>query len=168
MKKMISIALSLSLLFSGWAQDDSDLQKLKQLNARFINNFVTNDTASHGKIIHKDFVCITSDGRTINRVDYLAGWVHGFDGFKYWDYRDENIQVFANLALVHSKNKWIVERQGKEITGMSMYTDVYLKENGEWKCVQAQITKVAPENYSGDETIVRKYDYREGNVKPTN
>ena len=51
---------------------------------------------------------------------------------------------------------------------MSMYTDVYIKENGEWKCVQAQITKVSPENYSGDETIVKKYDYRNSNSKTTN
>ena len=44
--------------------------------------------------------------------------------------------------------------------GMSMYTDTYIKENGNWKCVQAQITKLSPANYSGDETIVRKWDLR--------
>ena len=167
MKKILSIVFFFSMCSSGWGQSN-DLQRLKELNAKFINNFVTNDTASHSKIIHKDFVCIASDGRYVNRQDYLAGWVHGFDGFKYWDYRDEKIQVFGNLALVRSRNKYIVEREGKEITGMSMYTDVYLKENGEWKCIQAQITKVAPENYPGDETIVRKYDYREGNAKAGN
>jgi hypothetical protein len=168
MKKILLNAFFLSVLSSAWTQNNDDILRLKALNAKFINNFVTNDTASHNKIIHKNFVCITSDGRYINRQDYLAGWAHGFDGFKYWDYRDENIQLFGNLALVHSKNKYVVEREGKEITGMSMYTDTYIKENGEWKCVQAQITKVAPENYSGDETIVKKYDYRTNGSKPTN
>jgi hypothetical protein len=62
---------------------------------------------------------------------------------------------------VHAKNKYVtVAADGKENTGMSMYTDVYIKENGQWKCVQAQITKLSPENYSGDETIIKKYDYR--------
>ncbi len=37
---------------------------------------------------------------------------------------------------------------------MSMYTDTY-KENGQWKCVQAQIKKVSPENYSGDEHTIK-------------
>ena len=41
-----------------------------------------------------------------------------------------------------------------------MYTDVYVKENGEWKCVQAQINKVAPPNYAPDETIVKKYEFK--------
>jgi hypothetical protein len=168
MKRTLCLGLFISTLFGANAQGNDDLQKLKQLNAKFINNFVTNDTASHNKIIHKDFVCITSDGRYVNRRDYLTGWAHGFDGFKYWDYRDENIQVFGNVALVHSKNKYVFEGEGKEIAGMSMYTDVYIRENGEWKCIQAQITKLAPENFSGDETIVRKYDYRTHEAKPTN
>jgi len=168
MKKIFLAAFALSLIFCSRGQDKGDLQKLRELNAKFINNFVTNDTASHSKIIHPRFVCITSDGRYTNRQDYLAGWVHGFDGFKYWDYRDENIQLFGNMALVRSKNKYVVEREGKEITGMSLYTDVYLKEKEEWKCVQAQITKVSPENFSSDETIVKKYDFRNNNSKTTN
>jgi hypothetical protein len=162
MKKIFCSMSFFVLVFETLAQNsnDADMVQLKALNAKFINNFVTNDSTEHSKIIHKDFVCISSDGRYINRQDYLDWWAHGFDGYTYWDYRDEDIKVFDNTALVHSKNKYIVIRDGKEITGMSMYTDVYVKENGEWKCVQAQITKVAPENYSGDETIVKKYDYR--------
>jgi hypothetical protein len=162
MKKIFCSMSFFVLVFETLAQNsnDADMVQLKALNAKFINNFVTNDSTELSKIIHKDFVCISSDGRYINRQDYLDWWAHGFDGYTYWDYRDEDIKVFDNTALVHSKNKYIVIRDGKEITGMSMYTDVYVKENGEWKCVQAQITKVAPENYSGDETIVKKYDYR--------
>ena len=162
MKKIFCSLSFFVLVFETLAQNsnDADMVQLKGLNAKFINNFVTNDSVEHSKIIHKDFVCISSDGAYINRQDYLNWWAHGFDGYTYWDYRDEDIKIFDNTALVHSKNKYIVIRDGKEITGMSMYTDVYVKENGEWKCVQAQITKVAPENYSGDETIVKKYDYR--------
>ena len=163
MKKILWSLFFLAILFQGKAQDNyaRDMAQLSALNGRFINNFVTNDSVSHSKIIHKDFVCITSNGQYIGRQEYLAGWAHGFDGFKYWDYRDENIKIFGSMALVHAKNKYVGERDGKEITRMSIYTDIYIKENGEWKCVQAQITKVSPENYPGDETIVKKYDYRD-------
>ena len=33
----------------------------------------------------------------------------------------------------------------------------YLFENGAWKCIQAQITAVAPEHYPADDTIVSVY-----------
>lgn len=162
MKKIICYLIVIVMSFQSNAQQssDADMKQLRELNAKFIHNFVTNDSASHSKIIHKGFVCITSDGGYLSRQDYLTWWAHGSDGYKYWDYRDENIKVFGNTALVHAKNKYIVIRDGKEVEGMSMYTDIYIKENGQWKCVQAQITKVSPQNYAGDETIVRKYDYR--------
>ena len=161
MKRFLISCFCLIILFECIGQEsyDTDVARLRELNAKFINNFVTNDSASHSRIIHKDFVCITSDGRYINRMDYLTGWAHGFNGYKYWDYRDENIKLFGNTALVRAKNKYVVLRDGKEITGMSMYTDIYIKEAGQWKCIQAQITKVSPENYSDDETIVKKYDF---------
>jgi hypothetical protein len=162
MKKIMCIVALLAILCKAQAQNNrnNDLTQLKALNAKFINNFVTNDSAAHSKIIHKDFVCISTTGAYIDRQKYLNDWAHGFDGFIYWDYRDENIKIFGSTALVHAKNKYIVVRDGKEITGMSLYTDTYVKENGEWKCVQAQITRLTPENYSGDETVVKKYDFR--------
>jgi len=159
MKKIIYSGL-LTLATLQVAAQETDMSALKRLNAKFIHNFVTNDTAAHGLIIHKDFVCITSEGQSIGRKKYLDDWAHGFDGFKYWDYRNEDITIIGNTALVHSQNKYIVVRDGKEITGMSMYTDTYIKENGQWKCAQAQLSKVAPEYFAADETIVKKYDYR--------
>lgn len=155
-----------SLLAAGALQaasQETDMQVLKKLNATFIHNFVTNDTASHSRIIHKDFVRIGSEGDYVYRKEYLEGWATGFNGFIYWDYRDERIQIFGTTALVRSQNKYIFIKDGKEITGMVMYTDTYVKENGEWKCVQAQIGKVATPFAADDETIVRKYDFR--NIK---
>lgn len=66
MKKIIVGLLSLIGLNRAAAQQTNlskDMQELKFLNATFINNFVTNDTVSHSKIIHNDFVCITSTGQ---------------------------------------------------------------------------------------------------------
>ncbi|MGZ8542159.1 MAG: nuclear transport factor 2 family protein [Chitinophagaceae bacterium] len=160
MKKLIyTVSLFLGILQA--AAQEMEMPELKRLNAKFIPKFVTNDTVSHSQIIPMDFVSITSEGQSIDRKQYLENWAHGFDGFKYWDYRNEDIKIFGNTALVHSQNKYIVVRDGKEITGMSMYTDTYIKENGQWKCVQAQLSKVAPEYFAGDETIVRKYDYNQ-------
>lgn len=139
---------------------ETELGVLKKINARFIHNFVTSDTASHSGIIHRDFIHISNEGKYTARKEYLENWVHGFKSIIYWDYRDEDIRIFGNTALIHSQNKCISIIEGKEEVSYWLYTDTYIKENGEWKCVQAQITKVAHENWAADETIVRKYDLR--------
>jgi hypothetical protein len=135
------------------------LRELRTLNARFIHNFVTNDVPSHDRLIHPGFVCITPTGGRVDRATYLKSWATGFDPERivYWDYRDEAISVFGPTALVRSTNKQVVVQNGVETVGMTTYTDTYIRENGEWRCIQAQITPVSPANYPSDDTIVKKY-----------
>ncbi len=120
---------------------------------------MTNDAASHDDIVHRDFVCITSTGARQSRAAYLARWATGFDPdvIPYWDTRDERISLFGSMALVRAVNKYVVVNDGAARTGMTMYTDTYLLEHGEWTCVQAQSTPVALEHYPGDETIVETF-----------
>ena len=133
--------------------------ELRALNARFIHNYITNDVPSHDAILHPEFICITPTGARVSRADYLEAWATGFDAerFPYYDYRDEKIDVFGDTALVRSTNKSIRLKDGVETVGMTMYTDAYVLEDGAWKCIQAQITPVAPAHYPSDETIMRKY-----------
>ena len=113
----------------------------------------------HDAILHDGFICITPTGARVSRADYLKAWATGFDAARipYFDYRDEKIDVFGETALVRSTNRSVRMNDGVETVGMTMYTDTYVREHGQWKCIQAQITPVAPANYPPDETIVRKY-----------
>ncbi len=133
--------------------------ELRALNARFIHNFITNDVPGHDAILHKGFICIDPDGRRVGREEYLKRWANQFDPehIPYYDYRDEKIDVFGDTALLRSTNKSVRLVDGQEVTRMTLYTDVYVRDGGAWKCVQAQLTLVAPANYPPDETVVRKY-----------
>jgi len=135
------------------------MNELRALNARFIHNFVTNDVASHDAILHPDFINIWPTGQRWDRETYLKYWASAFDPavIVYWDVRDELITVIGNVALVRATNKHTRRRDGKEITGMTTYTDTYLFENGAWKCIQAQITPVDPLHQPADDTIVSVY-----------
>jgi len=140
------------------AHDDL-VAELKALNARFIHNYVTNDVESHDAMMHPDFICIGPKGIRQNRADYLKQWATQFDPevVVYWDVRDEVITIIDNVALVRSTNKRTIRRDGTETTSMSTYTDTYLFQKGQWKCIQAQIQTLPPESYPGDETIVSVY-----------
>jgi Domain of unknown function (DUF4440) len=140
-------------------QSGQTMDELRALNARFIHNFVTNDVASHDAILHPVFINIWPTGQRWDRASYLKFWATGFDPkvIVYWDVRDELITVIGDVALVRATNKSTRRRDGKEVTAMTTYTDTYLFENGAWKCIQAQITAVAPECQPADDTIVSVY-----------
>jgi hypothetical protein len=135
------------------------MNELRELNARFIHNFVTNDVPSHDAILHPDFIHIWPTGQRWDRATYLKYWATAFDPqvIVYWDVRDELITIIGDAALVRATNKHTRRRDGKELTGMTMYTDTYLFGNGAWKCIQAQLTSVAPEYQPGDDTIISVY-----------
>lgn len=126
------------------ADTKTDRDMLSELNHRFIQNFIKMDTASHNEIIHKNFVCINSNGTISSRKEYMQGWANGYKtaGYsKFW-YADEDIRIFGDMALVRAKTVYVKNVDGKEVSGNSLYTDTYIKENGRWWCVQAQITPV--------------------------
>ena len=140
------------------AHDDL-VAELRALNARFIHNYVTNDVESHDAMMHPDFICIGPKGIRQNRADYLKQWATQFDPevVVYWDVRDEVITIIDNVALVRSTNKRTIRRDGTDTTSMSTYTDTYLFQKGQWKCIQAQIQALPLESYPGDDTIVSVY-----------
>ena len=140
-------------------QSAETMDELRALNARFIHNFVTNDVASHDAILHPAFITVLSTGQRWDRATYLKYWATAFDPkiIVYWDVRDELITVIGDVALVRSTNKHTRRRHGNDFTGMTTYTDTYLFEDAAWKCIQAQLTSVAPEHQPADDTIISVY-----------
>ena len=124
---------------------DEDHKKLSALNKKFIDNFIHQDTVAHNEIIHQDFVCIDNSGEIMSRKRYMEDWSHSYsDGkFESFSYHDEHIRFFGNVALVRSRTAYRKVVNGKEIKGGSVYTDTYVKEDGRWWCVQAQITPLS-------------------------
>jgi len=125
-------------------KDNDDKQTLSELNTLYIKNFVTADTEKHNKLLHKDFICIQSNGTIIDKQEYLKGLVTGYkdSGYTSFSIGEEDIRVLGNVALVRSKTTYTKQMEGGTIEGHSVYTDTYIKEKGEWVCIQAQITPV--------------------------
>ena len=141
---LISFMVQVSNAQKTEAASDADKEALSQLNARFISNFITEDARSHDLIIHRDFVCIESNGAIVDREKYLQGWATGYRdaGYDTFGFTDEFIRIFGNVALIRSKTNYTKKKDGAVIKGATIYTDTYVKENGQWLCVQAQITPI--------------------------
>lgn len=135
------------------------LEDLRKLNARFIENFISNDVASHDALLHPRFIYLRGNGERVDRAPYLEQWASGFDPniIVYWDTRDELITVIGDVALVRATNKYVIRHGTHEETGMAAYTDIYLHEGDAWRCIQAQITPVAQEHWPTDSTIISVY-----------
>jgi hypothetical protein len=153
MKKIIPVILFFVLCLQAYAQsgsgnefkkaaDHDDLAVLSKLNNQFFRNFLNNDTVSHNTIVYKDFICIAGNGAVINRDDYMKGWAHGYDASLYKSFvmQNEFIRIMGNTALVRAETFYTYADNGKDVSGTTIYTDTYIKLDGRWWCIQAQLT----------------------------
>lgn len=49
-----------------------------------------------------------------------------------------NIRIFGDVALIRAIGSWTTRRG---VSGVSHYTDVYVRSGDDWKVVSAQITR---------------------------
>lgn len=121
-----------------------DKAMLTELNAQFIKNYIAQDVKAHSELIHRDFVCIENNGNIIGREEYLKNWASDYQnsGVESFTCTDVVIRIFGDMALVRAKSVYTKRQKDKLLTGYSVYTDTYVKEQGRWWCVQAHMTPV--------------------------
>ena len=115
----------------------SDEQTLARLNQEYVNAFMNADVDWYREHLADEFVVIESDGSVLNKEQFLRNTVKGPDVADY-KLHDVDIRIYGNAALVRATGVW-TRPDGK--MGMSRYTDVYVRNNGGWKTVSAQITR---------------------------
>jgi len=120
-------------------QTASDEQTLQRLNQEYVNAFMNADVDWYRDHLADEFVVIESDGTVLNKEQFLRNTIKGPDVADY-KLHEVDIRIYGNAALVRATGVWTRE-DGK--MGMSRYTDVYVRQNGSWKTVSAQITRTS-------------------------
>ena len=117
----------------------SDEQTLTRLNQEYVDAFINADVDWYREHLADEFVVIESDGSVLNKEQFLRNTVKGPDVAEY-KLHEVNIRIYGSAALVRATGVWTREDGSM---GMSRYTDVYVRQNGDWKTVSAQITRTS-------------------------
>ena len=111
-----------------------------RLNEEYVQALLEADVDWYREHLAEDFVCVESDGSRLDRGEFLRDAARGPDVAAY-TLQDVRVRIFGPVALVHATGEF-TRRDGS--TGTSRYTDVYALQDGRWKAVAAQLTRVTP------------------------
>ena len=117
----------------------SDKSTLERLNKEYIDAYMSADVHWYRQNLADDFVCIESDGNVIDREQFLINTAKGPDVAEY-KLQNVNIRIYGITALVQATGLF-TRRDGTQ--GVSRYTDIYVRSDGAWKAVSAQITRTS-------------------------
>jgi hypothetical protein len=146
MKYVLLLILIPGVTLTSLKQSLNDETALISINRQFIRNFLNNDTGAHNKIIQpSNFLFIGTNGKLLDRHEYMQAWAHGYDknNMPAFDLEEVQVRVFDKMALIVAKTKDIKIKDGGYVTGETRYTDTYIKERGKWRCVQVQLTRIS-------------------------
>ena len=133
MRVFLGVCLSL-LASSALAQSDS--AKLVTLNRGYVDAFIYGRSDWYDAHLHPAFVSIGPDGSVISRAAFVNGAKQPMT-YKSFDVDSVQVKILRDLALISAITPW---ERADGSKGVSRYTDVWTRQNGEWKAVHAQIT----------------------------
>jgi len=120
----------------------SDELQLTKIENDWADSYVKRDSSFVQRIAADDFTFIGPDGNMVNKADYVKSMTGDtvFTGFKIDNLK---IRTYGDAAVVVGLTTITAKTKGEDESGQYSFTDVFVKQKGEWKAVSGQVTPVA-------------------------
>jgi ketosteroid isomerase-like protein len=120
----------------------SDEQQLTKIENDWADSYVKRDASFVQRIAADDFTFIGPNGNMVDKADYVKSMTGDtvFTGFKIDNLK---IRTYGDAAVVIGLATITAKTKGEDESGQYSFTDVFVKQKGEWKAVSGQVTPVA-------------------------
>ncbi len=126
------------------ADQSADQSQIKKVTDRLLAAQQKGDTGVLEGLLTDDFVGIHGDGTTETKAQYLASIRAGTLKYDEIDVRDSRVHIYGDAAVVYALLTFTGKLNGKQFTGVDLRnTRIWVRQQGDWKCVGYQVTRVA-------------------------
>jgi ketosteroid isomerase-like protein len=155
MKRMLAVAamtmVTISLAFGQVTnkkanysnkKGDSVEQAVMQMEEQLRAAVEKSDTKAYARIVGDDYVFTNQDAIVRNKAQMISAYASG--NLKYESLKLDEIKVhpYGDVAVVTGRSTAKAQDNGKDISGTTRYTRVYVKRQGRWQLVATQITRI--------------------------
>jgi ketosteroid isomerase-like protein len=155
MRKLVGLLLvlctSMGLAFAQGATakktataGSSAAEELKQVERDWIDGQKAGDADKIGQLLADDWSGLTSDGKKVNKQQYLADYKSGAQKFESIEVGPMDARVFGSIGVVQGSDTEKSSYKGKDTSGKYVWMDVFQKKDGKWRAVRSEVTKVQP------------------------
>jgi hypothetical protein len=150
MKPIISIAISLAIASMALGQGATAKgnarpaeEQITALQAQIIEATLKGDISVFENYLSDDYIAIRGDGKLTTRAEELENLKSGVTKYESIEVREPEVRVYGDTAVYNSLSSIKAMINGKPYTGDVRNSRVWVKQNGNWKLILFQATRVA-------------------------
>ena len=127
----------------GPAPLDAAAVDLITLEKQFALAIVKADVDALDNIVSEDWIIIGPEGKVINKSGFLNVVRSGALSHSSMESDETRVRVYGDTAIVTARVVTAGAYQGQGFTTQERSTDVFIRQQGHWKCVLTQLTTIA-------------------------
>ena len=117
---------------------EEDLLKLEK---EFAQAIVANDPEAIGRFVTDEWIIINADGGIIDRERFLGVIKSRALTHEMMESDDIRVRVYGDSAVVTALTRTKGKFMGQEFSTHERSTDVFVRLDGQWRCVLSQLTR---------------------------
>ena len=116
--------------------------ELKQIENDWVDASKAKNAEKLGDILADGWVGLGWDGKRTDKAKALAEMKTPGNSLDTIEMGPMTVRIFGNTAVVTGSDTEKSMEDGKDTSGKYVWTDVFVKQNGKWRAVASQSTKV--------------------------
>lgn len=122
-------------------KQEQEEEEVLRLEKEFSQAIVKNDAGAVGRFLADDWIIIDPDGGIIDRTRFLGVIESGALTHEMMESADIRVRIYGNAAIVTALTTTRGKFSGQVFTTQERATDVFVKQNGRWRCAISQLTR---------------------------
>jgi ketosteroid isomerase-like protein len=115
-------------------------EELLKVEKGFVDAIAKNDLEAIERFVTDDWIIINADGGIIDRERFLEVIKSGTLTHEMMESEDMRVRVYGDSAVVSALTRSKGKFMGQEFTTHERSTDVFVRRDGQWRCVLTQLT----------------------------
>jgi ketosteroid isomerase-like protein len=126
--------------------DEAGQQALGQLEDQWAKAVEAHDSTFLARIVAPDFHGTADSAKTFDRASLLRDAADTTVQQRNLRDRDRQVRIYGNgtVGIVTANPSWTIERGERPGEYSGRYTEVWVKQNGQWQVVAGHYTTLAP------------------------
>jgi len=144
MKRLMSVVVLALLVFAPVLAGDRDKAKaaLMRTEQSLLDSLLKGDSAPFKTVMADSFVFIAPDGSMQKRAEWLKDLDSGNLKMASSVNDDMVVRLYGDTAVVTYRSTDKGTYKGNDISGKYRWTDVFVKQRGQWRIVSTQGTPI--------------------------